>query len=70
MLNERFRKRRRACDLHQSQLAAKVGIAQSDISRIEAGGWIPPTDIRDLLAAALGTTVDELFDLGEARVAS
>lgn len=51
--------------LLQRELAEKVGITQTDISRIEASGWIPPAEIRQRLADALQTTPAELFDVSE-----
>lgn len=51
---------RRKADLTQDALAARAGINQSDISRIERG-WLPPKDTQDKLAEALGVSVEVLF---------
>lgn len=53
---------RRQREWSQAELATKIGINQSDLSRIEANGWIPPAEIRQRLAEALDTTPGELFE--------
>ena len=60
---------RKERDINQRDLAERTGISQADISRIERGGWIPPADIQDKLAEALGTTASALFG-SQAQVAS
>ena len=52
------RKERR---LTQGQLASTTGINPADIVRIERRGWIPPAEVRQRLAEALGTAEEELF---------
>ncbi len=48
-------------DLSQSELGKLVGIRQTDISKIERQGWVPPAELRAKLADALGVTEAELF---------
>lgn len=57
---------RKQHDLTQVELAKRTGLQQTDISRIEKSGWIPPVAVRDRLAEALETTAAELFEVGDA----
>jgi len=60
--NRKIRARRAELGLTQAQLADLVdGIYTPDISRIEAGGWLPPESVRNDLARALQTTPDALW---------
>lgn len=60
--NRRFRLRRLELEMTQEDLAKQVdGIYTPDISRIEAGGWIPPAEVQERLARALQTTPALLF---------
>lgn len=59
--NDRVWKRRIEMGLSQMQLAKNAGLRQAEVSQIEREGWIPPSDVRDALAAALNTTAAELF---------
>lgn len=54
---------RRELDLDQKELAARAGVAQSTVSRAEAGGKLT-ADTALALARALGVTVEVL--LGDA----
>ena len=59
---------RRRYGLTQEELAKKAGIARVTLARIEAGSVDPAASTLRKLAAALGVTVDVLFDVfGEAR---
>ena len=52
---------RKAAGLKQEELAARSGISQGTISRIERGSHAPSVDTALALARALGTTVEHLF---------
>lgn len=52
---------RKAAGLEQEELAARSGISQGTISRIERGSPAPSVDTALALARALGTTVEHLF---------
>jgi transcriptional regulator with XRE-family HTH domain len=54
-------RRRKAADMTQRDLAAKVETTQQHLSLIERGAVSPGDDMRLRLAAALDTTVAELF---------
>jgi len=60
-MNARFLVARKQRKISQLQLAQAVGCLQSDISRIENAGWIPPTSMRDAIAEQLGVDADVLF---------
>lgn len=47
-------------DWSQDELSEHSGVQQADISRIE-NGWVPPPELAQKLATALGRTVGELF---------
>jgi len=60
--NRKFKVRRVELGLTQEQLADLVdGLFGPDISRIEAGGWLPPEHVRNDLARALQTTSEALW---------
>ena len=50
-----------SADDSQQQIADSTRISQADISRIEAGGWVPPDKIQQRLARLLETTPEEIF---------
>lgn len=52
---------REEAGLSQAELAARVGIHQPNISRIERGGQMPGADIILSLAQALGVSPDEIY---------
>jgi transcriptional regulator with XRE-family HTH domain len=67
-LGQRLRELRRHADLTGVQLAERLEIGQSTISRYELGQDIPPPDVIDRWAAAVGATGEqhaELADLAE-----
>lgn len=47
--------------LKQSEVAAKIGVTQKDISRWETGAVTPSVESLKKLAAVYGVTVDELI---------
>jgi len=54
MLGQLVRDRRLEQGLSQSELAARAGMTQPALSRLEAGGTVPTIPVLDRLAAALG----------------
>ncbi len=59
-MNERLRKRRLVLGLTQAELAKKVGVDRSMISKIEAGAGCS-LDVGLKIAKVLETTLEELF---------
>ncbi|MCL2467361.1 MAG: helix-turn-helix transcriptional regulator [Micrococcales bacterium] len=54
MLGQLVRQRRLEQELSQSELAARAGMTQPSLSRLEAGGTVPTIPVLDRLATALG----------------
>lgn len=54
---------RTAAGLTQAQLATAVGVSRKTINTVENRVFIPSTVLALRLAAALGTTVHDLFEL-------
>ncbi len=52
-------------ELSQQQLADMVSVSRQTIVSIEKGDYAPSVKLVLLLAAKLGTTVEELFQLEE-----
>lgn len=52
---------RLAAGLTQSDLAAKVGVAQATVAEWERGVYSPGAQKLPALAKALGCTIDELY---------
>lgn len=48
-------------DLTQADLAGLAGVTRKSINAIETGKMVPSTILALKLAAALGTTVEQLF---------
>lgn len=63
MLIIRIKERRTELKITQAQLAELVGIGQSTISEIESGRHQPTIELALLIARALRTSVEELFEL-------
>ena len=59
----RLREERTRRNLTQAQLAELVGVSRKTINTVENGIFIPSTVLALRLARALGTTVEELFQL-------
>lgn len=59
----RVKSQREYCEISQSELAKKVGISQSYISKIETCGWVPSYRIIDTIAKVLHTNTDYLFNM-------
>lgn len=56
---------REAAGLTQAALAERVGVSRKTINTVENGIYIPSTLLALKLAAALGTTVELLFQVQE-----
>ncbi len=54
---------RKRAGLSQAALAAKVGVVRAAVSFWEAGVQYPSAAKLPLLAAALGCTIDDLYDI-------
>lgn len=61
MIGQEFKARREALGLDQKQLAEKLCVGQSIISRVEAGLKIPSVPLVKLAAELFGCTTDELI---------
>ena len=57
----RLREVRQSRGMTQGQLAEKADVSQAYVGRLERGGAAPGIDLVARLAAALGTTVADLF---------
>ena len=62
-LRNELKVRRAMADLTQAQLAERAGITRASVNAIEGGRMVPSVVLALRLAAALETTVDELFCL-------
>ena len=62
-LRNRLREERARLGLTQADLAALVEVSRKTINTVENGVFIPSTVLALRLARALGTTVEELFQL-------
>ena len=60
-IDDRFRLARLARGLSQGALADVAGVTRQSISGIESGRWSPSLEVALALAAALGTSVEDLF---------
>lgn len=56
-----LRERRRSLDVHQQQLANRLGISQAYLSMIERGRVPPSLRTAEAIAAELGVTPKELY---------
>jgi putative transcriptional regulator len=64
-LHSTLKVHRAQLDLTQEKLADLVGVTRKTINTVETGRFIPSTVLALKLARALGTTVEELFQLNE-----
>ena len=62
-LDNRLREERLRLELTQAQLAELVGVSRKTVNTVENGVFVPSTVLALRLAAALGTTVERLFQL-------
>ncbi|GLC23771.1 helix-turn-helix transcriptional regulator [Roseisolibacter agri] len=65
-LANRLREERLRHNLTQAQLAERVEVSRKTINTVENGVFIPSTLLALRLARALGTTVEQLFQLPDA----
>jgi DNA-binding XRE family transcriptional regulator len=65
-----LRERRRRAGLTQAELGARAGVSRQAVAAIEAGRHAPAVDAALRLAAALATTVEQLFAAGPAPAAA
>ncbi len=63
MLIIRIKERRAELKMTQAQLAELVGVGQSTISEIESGRHQPTIELALLIARALQTSVDNIFEI-------
>ena len=61
-MNLRFRSTRTLRGWTQEQLSSRTNLLPVDISRIEAQDWLPPQEIQQRLADALGVPIEAIFD--------
>ena len=55
LIGQAVRERRLALGLSQTEVAARAGMTQPALSRLEAGGAVPTIPVLERIAAALGT---------------
>lgn len=65
-LANRLREERMRHNLTQAQLAERVEVSRKTINTVENGVFVPSTLLALRLARALGTTVEQLFQLPDA----
>lgn len=63
MLFVHIKERRAELKMTQAQLAELVGVGQSTISEIESGRHQPTIELALLIARALQTSADNIFEL-------
>lgn len=61
MIGDEFKSRREALGLDQKQMAERLCVGQSIISRIEAGLKMPSVPLVKLAAEVFGCTTDDLI---------
>jgi putative transcriptional regulator len=64
-LRNRLREARLRHELTQAELAALADVSRKTINTVENGVFIPSTVLALRLARALGTSVEDLFQLPE-----
>jgi len=63
VLHNSLKVHRAVRDLTQAELAGRAGITRASVNAIEGGRMVPSVFLALKLAAALDSTVDELFRL-------
>lgn len=61
LIGAAVRERRLALGLTQVELAARAGMTQSALSRLEGGGTVPTIPVLDRIAAAMGAELAVTF---------
>jgi len=67
-LANRIREVREARGWTQALLAERTGVSRKTVNTVENGIFIPSVIVALKLAAALGTSVEELFSLADAHM--
>jgi putative transcriptional regulator len=62
-LQNRLKEARSRLGLTQAELAMRVSVSRKTINTVENGVFVPSTVLALRLAAALGVSVEELFQL-------
>jgi putative transcriptional regulator len=62
-LGNRLREAREAKDWTQAELAERIGVSRKTVNTVENGVFVPSTVVALKLAAALDSTVEDLFYL-------
>jgi len=63
VLTNRLKEARTAAGLTQADLAVRVSVSRKTINTVENGVFVPSTILALSLAKALGTTVEDLFQI-------
>lgn len=63
-IHENIRKARKSAGVTQTELAAKVGVHQKDISRWESGDRTPSVEALAAICIALKVSADTLLEIG------
>ena len=63
VLKTRLKEARTAAGLTQAELAVRVSVSRKTINTVENGVFVPSTILALSLARALGTTVEDLFQI-------
>ncbi|HWC62871.1 MAG TPA: helix-turn-helix transcriptional regulator, partial [Rhizomicrobium sp.] len=66
-LKNRLKEFRAKRNITQTELAVLAGVSRKTINTVENEVFVPSATLAFLLAEALGTTVDSLFYLDEAK---
>jgi ribosome-binding protein aMBF1 (putative translation factor) len=61
LIGQAIRERRLALGLSQTEVAARAGMTQPALSRLEAGGTVPTIPVLERIAVALGTELIVTF---------
>ncbi len=61
-IGQNIRNLRRAADMTQEELAAKLGVTYQSVSRWENGGTYPDMELLPAIADVFGVTIDHLLD--------
>jgi putative transcriptional regulator len=67
VLKNRLKEARAAAELTQAELAVRVSVSRKTINTVENGVFVPSTILALSLAQALGTTVEDLFQIERRR---
>lgn len=68
MFNENLRKLRKDRGYTQAELAKKLDLEASSISKYETTGVVPPYDVLIKIAKLFNVSLDELFDIERKKI--